>query len=68
MSKKPMTLRKFMSKNYGQIILHFVFILIALCYILPLMITISTSFTDEDALMDPELGFGVIPSKFSTVD
>lgn len=67
MSKKPMTLRKFMSKNYGQIILHFVFILIALCYILPLMITISTSFTDEDALKDPELGFGVIPSKFSTV-
>lgn len=67
MSKKPMTLRKFMSKNYGQIILHFIFILIALCYILPLMVTVSTSFTDEDALKDPELGFGIIPSKFSTV-
>ena len=65
MSKKPMTLRKFWHKNYGQVFLHFFFIIIALCYILPLLITVSTSFTAEDALKDPEKGFGIIPSEFS---
>lgn len=65
MSKKPMTLRRFWNKNYGQVFLHLVFIIIALCYILPLMITISASFTDEDALKNPAQGFSIIPAKVS---
>lgn len=66
MKKQPMTLQKFWHKNYGQVFLHIIFIVIALCYILPLMITVSASLSDEDALKDPNLGFRVIPAKFST--
>lgn len=67
MKKKPMTLRQFWHKNYGQVFLHLVFIVIALCYILPLLISVSASFTDEDVLKDPTKGFAIFPYKVSFV-
>ena len=48
----------------GQAALHAVFICIALVYIVPLLMTISVSFTDEKTLTAE--GYSLIPVKFST--
>ena len=47
----------------GQIVLHIIFILICICYIVPLMLTISAAFTSEKALSQG--GFSILPKEFS---
>ena len=47
----------------GQIALHIFFILLSLCYILPFILMVSVSFTDEDAITS--FGFSLLPSVFS---
>lgn len=49
-----------LKKHSGQIVLNFVFILIALCYILPFILLLSVSFEG-----DPSQTFHLIPQKFS---
>ncbi|MBQ8638409.1 MAG: carbohydrate ABC transporter permease [Lachnospiraceae bacterium] len=51
-------------KNLGQICLHIVFILITVMYVLPLLMVISVSFTDETTLI--QSGYRLIPKVFST--
>ena len=50
-------------KNRGQIALHMVFILISLMYILPLILVVSVSFTNEKVLAVS--GFSLWPKQFS---
>lgn len=47
----------------GQTALHIFFVLMCLTYILPFMLLISISFTDEKAIM--EYGYNLIPKQFS---
>ncbi len=47
----------------GQVALHIVFILISICYILPLMLTVSAAFTTERALT--QSGFSILPKEFT---
>lgn len=47
----------------GQIVLHIIFVLICICYIVPLMLTISAAFTSEKALSQG--GFSILPKEFS---
>ncbi len=49
--------------NKGQIALHAFFILLSLCYVLPFILMISVSLTEENALTS--LGFSLIPRKFA---
>ena len=49
-----------LKKHSGQIVLNFIFILIALCYILPFILLLSVSFEG-----DPSQTFHLIPRKFS---
>lgn len=49
-----------LKKQSGQIVLNFIFILIALCYILPFILLLSVSFEG-----DPSQYFRLIPNKFS---
>lgn len=53
-----------LAKNKGQILLHIVFVLLSLCYILPLMIVISASFSSEKSLYTGG-GFSLFPKEFS---
>lgn len=48
----------------GQIVLHTIFILLSLCYIIPFLLVISISFTSGDAVIST--GFSLIPPEFST--
>lgn len=48
----------------GQVVLHIVFLLMVLVYIVPFLMVISVSFTDEKALVRE--GYHLIPSVFST--
>ncbi len=50
--------------SLGQLVLHLVFILLCCCYIIPFILIISVSFTDEAAII--QNGYSMIPSKFST--
>ncbi len=50
--------------SVGQLCLHIFFILLTLAYVLPLVLMVSASFTDEAALTAG--GFSLLPSKFST--
>ena len=52
------------SKKHGQIALHVFFILVSLCYILPLILMVSVSFTEENAIVSG--GFSLVPQPFST--
>ncbi|MBS5586073.1 MAG: carbohydrate ABC transporter permease [Clostridiales bacterium] len=52
------------SKKRGQIALHVFFILVSLCYILPLILMVSVSFTEENAIVSG--GFSLVPQPFST--
>ncbi len=48
----------------GQLILHIVFILLCACYILPFILVVSVSFTDESVIIQE--GYKLIPTKIST--
>ena len=48
----------------GQMALHIIFILIVVVYLLPFLMVISVSFTDEKALLQE--GYQLIPAKVST--
>ena len=50
-------------KSKGQIALHIVFLLLMVAYILPFVCLVSSSFTDETALV--QNGYGLFPSEFS---
>jgi len=51
-------------KTYGgQIALHFTFILMTLCYLVPFLLVIAVSFTDEMSLLVD--GYRLIPKKIS---
>lgn len=50
-------------KAHGQIALHIFFIILSLCYILPLILMVSVSFTDENVITTG--GFSLIPKVFS---
>lgn len=47
----------------GQIVLHILFLIIVLIYLVPFMLVLSVSFTDERALI--QNGYRLIPSQFS---
>ncbi len=49
---------------WGQIILHVVFITMITCYIVPFILCISISFSDESSLVRE--GYSLIPKVFST--
>lgn len=49
--------------NWSNVILHLVFILISLSYILPFVLLISISITDESAIS--QMGYSLIPTKIS---
>lgn len=50
-------------KNYGQVFLHIALILISVLYILPLLLVVSASFSDEEALLKG--GFSLLPRGFT---
>ena len=50
-------------KSTGQIVLHMVFLVLMVVYILPFLVLIASSFTDETALI--QNGYSLIPSRFS---
>ena len=50
-------------KSKGQIALHIVFLLLMVAYILPFVCLVSSSFTDETALI--QNGYSLFPSEFS---
>lgn len=50
-------------KSTGQIALHMVFLALMVVYILPILVLIASSFTDETALI--QNGYSLIPSRFS---
>ncbi len=50
-------------KNIGQIILHIAFILISAIYVIPFVLIISVSLTEESAIM--KYGYHLIPKVFS---
>ena len=50
-------------KNKGQVVLHMVFLVLMAVYILPILVLIASSFTDETALI--QNGYSLIPSVFS---
>ena len=52
------------TKLRGQVALHILFLLMTMAYIVPFLLVISVSFTDETALIVN--GYTLIPSKFST--
>lgn len=50
--------------SVGQLVLHIAFILLCACYLVPFLLIISVSFTDEAAIIQE--GYQMIPAKFST--
>lgn len=50
--------------SVGQLVLHIAFILLCACYLVPFILIISVSFTDEAAIIQE--GYQMIPAKFST--
>lgn len=52
-------------KKMGQIVLHIVFIVLMLVYVVPFAYLVASSFTDETALA--QNGYRLIPSEFSTM-
>ncbi|MBR4058407.1 MAG: carbohydrate ABC transporter permease [Lachnospiraceae bacterium] len=57
-------MKKKKTKIRGQVALHILFLLMTIAYIVPFLLMISVSFTDETALIVN--GYKLIPSKFST--
>lgn len=56
-----MNLRNKKKIEFGQLFLHIFFIIVCLCYILPLWLLVAVSFDTTS-----ELGFSLIPRSFST--
>ena len=56
--------RSKLKKRRGQIVLHIAFIIISIIYIIPLLLVVSASFTDENLLIKG--GFGLLPKGFTT--
>jgi putative aldouronate transport system permease protein len=61
---QPIRRRSWLSRNFGQLGLHSVLIVITFIFLIPLLVVISASFTDEVALT--KNGYGLWPSQFST--
>lgn len=61
---QPIPRRSWLSKNAGQLGLHTVLIVITFIFLVPLLVVISASFTDEVALT--KYGYGLWPAQFST--
>lgn len=61
---QPIPRRSWLSKNAGQLGLHTVLIVITFIFLVPLLVVISASFTDEVALT--KFGYGLWPAQFST--
>lgn len=57
-------MKKNKTKIRGQVALHILFLLMTMAYIVPFLLVISVSLTDETALIVN--GYNLIPSKFST--
>ena len=57
-------MKKKKTKIRGQVALHILFLLMTMAYIVPFLLVISVSLTDETALIVN--GYNLIPSKFST--
>jgi len=55
--------RSWLSRNAGQLGLHAALIVITVLFLVPLMVVVSASFTDEIALT--RNGYGLLPSQFS---
>ena len=51
--------------SWGKILIHLFFILLSLCFVLPILTVLSVSFTDEATLL--EAGYSLIPKKFSSL-
>lgn len=49
--------------EWGQIVLHILFIMLCLTYIIPFLLLVSISITDEQAIAD--FGYNLIPPKIS---
>ncbi len=61
---RPVRRRAWLSRNISQLGLHAVLVVITIIFLIPLMVVISASFTDELALT--QSGYGLWPAKFST--
>ena len=55
--------RSWLSRNVSQLVLHAVLIIISVLFLIPLLVVISASLTDEIALT--RNGYGIWPSQFS---
>ena len=56
--------KKKLKINIPRILLHTFFIIFSLCFILPMLLVLGISFTDEDSLRT--LGYHIIPKVFSS--
>ena len=54
-----------MKRNRTSIYIHIFFIIVSVIFLVPFLVVLSASFTDERALL--ENGYRLIPSKFSTL-
>lgn len=50
-------------KHRGQVLLHSCFLLLCVCYVVPILLVISASFTDEEYLA--RYGFAILPQNFT---
>lgn len=62
-SEKQKNQKRKRAVKWGQIILHIVFALLSIIYILPLLLVISISFSEEKSLITE--GYSLIPKVFS---
>ena len=58
-----MKLKQKNKEGIGQVILHLIFLLITISYIVPFLLVIAVSFTDESVIVSE--GYRLLPSKFS---
>ncbi len=55
--------RSWLSRHFWQLLLHFALLVITVLFLIPLVVVVSASFTDEIALT--RNGYGLWPSQFS---
>jgi putative aldouronate transport system permease protein len=60
---RPYARPNWFARNWGQLILHFVLLLLTVLFLVPLWVVISASFTDELTLT--KVGYGLWPAQFS---
>lgn len=51
------------NKYWGQVLLHIFFVILSLVYLIPFLLLVAISFTDETALSN--FGYSLIPKQFS---